>query len=305
MTENTIHLDGSDSTGTHTARWRSERFAPPPSTLIAADDRLTADAAFRLAISGTAMVWRGDFQNARQLLQALARRIDRKPAKQRSTTLTEAFHQQRQKQMHRSGLLSMLLIPLEADYRIPLRRAPDVRLACEEAWGPAEGPPTLVSLRELQGIIGAHEWRKKGVEIPALGGRIHPYYGVFSPIRGEYLDLVATAPLDQLPSRQMAFDIGTGTGILAAILAKRGIERVIATDCHPRALACTRDNLERLQFSAQVAVIEADLYPEGRAPLVVCNPPWLPGKPSAALEHAIYDPDSRMLRTSRPVARAG
>jgi methylase of polypeptide subunit release factors len=29
---------------------------------------------------------------------------------------------------------------------------------------------------------------------------------------------------------------------------------------------------------------------------VVCNPPWLPGKPSSAIEYAIYDPDSRMLR---------
>jgi methylase of polypeptide subunit release factors len=296
MTENIIYLDWTDTTGTHTARWRSERFAPPPATLIAADDRLTADAAYRLALSGTALVWRGDFQNARQLLQALARRIDRKPARQRQVSLTEAFHQQRQKQMHRSTLLSMVLIPLEGDYQILLRRAPDVRMACEEAWGPCDGSATLVSLRELQGIIGAHEWRKKGVDVPALGGRIHPYYGVFSPIRGEYLDLVASAPLDQLPAPQMAFDIGTGTGILAALLAKRGIARVIATDNNPRALACARDNLNRLQFGEQVEAIEADLYPEGQSPLIVCNPPWLPGKPSAALEHAIYDPDSRMLR---------
>jgi methylase of polypeptide subunit release factors len=28
----------------------------------------------------------------------------------------------------------------------------------------------------------------------------------------------------------------------------------------------------------------------------VCNPPWLPGKPSSAIEYAIYDPDSRMLK---------
>ena len=28
----------------------------------------------------------------------------------------------------------------------------------------------------------------------------------------------------------------------------------------------------------------------------MCNPPWVPGKPSSALEYAVYDPDSRMLR---------
>jgi methylase of polypeptide subunit release factors len=42
-------------------------------------------------------------------------------------------------------------------------------------------------------------------------------------------------------------------------------------------------------------VIAADLFPSGRAPLVVCNPPWLQAQPTAAIEHAVYDPDSRML----------
>jgi methylase of polypeptide subunit release factors len=32
-----------------------------------------------------------------------------------------------------------------------------------------------------------------------------------------------------------------------------------------------------------------------KAPLVVCNPPWLPGRPTSALDQAIYDADSRML----------
>ena len=49
----------------------------------------------------------------------------------------------------------------------------------------------VVSMRELLGLIGAHEWRRKGIEIPAAGGRIHPHYGVFAPIRSEYVDLVS------------------------------------------------------------------------------------------------------------------
>jgi methylase of polypeptide subunit release factors len=44
------------------------------------------------------------------------------------------------------------------------------------------------------------------------------------------------------------------------------------------------------------AEAEADLFPDGRAPLVVCNPPWVPARPSSPLEHGIYDPESRMLR---------
>jgi methylase of polypeptide subunit release factors len=42
--------------------------------------------------------------------------------------------------------------------------------------------------------------------------------------------------------------------------------------------------------------MEADLFPPGRAVLVVCNPPWVPARPTSALEQAVFDPDSSMLR---------
>lgn len=282
------------------APWQSENGAPPPRRVVVADDTLSADAAWRLACEGTALLWRGDFNNARQLLQAMGRRSVRKPGKDKSAkaakpapaSITEAFHLHRQAQAQRARTLGMLLIPVEDGYRIPLRRAPDLAAACGEAYGPAAGP-FVVSLRELLGLVGAHEWRKKGVPVAALGASIHPHYGVFSPVRSEYVDLVAQAPL---PATTLAFDIGTGSGVLAALLARRGVARVVATDQDPRALACAADNLGRLGLADRAELLQADLFPPGRAPLVVCNPPWLPGKPSAAVEYAIYDPDSRMLR---------
>ena len=293
-----IHWTESDQE--RSALWRSESGMPAPKKVVIADDKTPADVAYRLACEGTALLWRGDFQNARQLLQALARRADHKGGKPKrarepkaAPTLAEAFHLHRQAQSQRARTLAMLLIPFDADYTIPLRRAPDVKLACNEAYGRGE-EPFVASLRELLGVIGAHEWRKNGVEIPALGARIHPHYGVFSPIRGEYVQLVNDAPLPTGATR--AFDIGAGTGVLAAVLAQRGIEQVIATDMDPRALSCARENIQRLDLQGQVQVVQADLFPEGRAPLVVCNPPWLPGRPSSSIEYAIYDPESRMLR---------
>lgn len=282
----------------YSARWRSEAGAPVPRRLQAADDTLNADVAYRLACEGTALVWRGDFHNARQLLAALARRAERgprrKPPPAPPVTPALAFHKHRQAQAQRARVLGMLLIALEGDYGIALRRAPDLRAACEEAWGPPDGRPSLVALRELQGLVGAHEWRKKGVEIAALGGaRIHPHYGVFSPVRGEYVDLVAQAPL---PATTLAFDIGVGTGVLSAVLARRGVQRIVATDQDPRALACAAENLARLGLADRVQLASADLFAPGRAPLVVCNPPWVPARPSSPIEHAVYDPDSRMLR---------
>ncbi len=146
-------------------------------------------------------------------------------------------------------------------------------------------------------MIGAHEWRTKGIEFPEAGGRIYPHFGVFAPIRREYVDLVSTTPLPAVcASSSVAFDIGTGSGVLAAVLARRGLERVIATDLDSRALACARENVQHLGLSERVDVVQADLFPEGRAALVVCNPPWIPARPSSPLENGIYDPEGRMLR---------
>ncbi|WUR11484.1 class I SAM-dependent methyltransferase [[Empedobacter] haloabium] len=282
------------------ARWHSEAGMPPPKKVVVADDTTNADTAYRLACEGTALLWRGDFQNARQLLQALARRADHKHGKGKKkvakvpATPTEAFHLHRQAQSQRARTLAMLLIPFDPGYVIPLRRAPDVHLACNEAYGRGDDA-FVISLRELQGLIGAHEWRKTGVEIPALGARIHPHYGVFSPVRGEYVQLVADTPLPR-GAEALAFDIGAGTGVLSAVLARRGVRHVVATDMDRRALSCARDNIARLGLDEQVELLEADLFPPGRAALVVCNPPWVPARPGSSIEHAVYDPDSRMLK---------
>ena len=290
------------------ARWRSESGAAAPRRVELAKDTLSADSAYRFACAGTAMLWRSDFQNARLMLQALQRRIEDKPPKAAAraaekiakSTPEEVFHLHRQAQSQRARSLGTLVIQVEGDYSIKLRRAPDWKEALTEAWGPATGEVQVVSLRELLGVVGAHEWRKKGVEIAALGEaadgtiqRIHPHYGVFSPVRGEYIDLIAKAPL---PSKELAFDIGTGTGVLAAVLARRGVRHIVATENAPRAYTCAKKNIKRLGLVGVVEVQEVDMFPAGQAPLIVCNPPWLPARPSSPIEHAIYDEGSHMLR---------
>ncbi|MEV7892205.1 class I SAM-dependent methyltransferase [Streptomyces sp. NPDC002817] len=274
-------------------RWHSESAAPAPRRVVVADDRMRADSAHRLACEGTALLWQGDFHHARRLLEAIGRRIDRKPPRPGDSP-SESFHLHRRARGHRARILGRLVVPLADDHALALRRAPDVREACAAAYGPPRGP-VVISLRELLGVLGAHEWRRKGVEVPALGGaRVHPHYGVFSPVRGEYVDLVATAPLP-VPAPRTAFDLGTGTGVLAAVLARRGCGRVTATDISPRALACARENARRLGLAERVEVTGPGLFPEGRADLVVCNPPWLPARPTSALEQGVYDPGGTML----------
>ncbi|MGW4766845.1 methyltransferase [Nocardia sp. NPDC004278] len=286
----TIHWTEADTD--HSAQWHSESAAPMPTRVAVIDDRVRADIAYRLACEGTALLWRGDFHNARHLLRVLRRRIDRKPVPT-GTDPAESFHLYRRARGHRARVLGKLLVQLERDHSLALRRAPDVRRACTEAYGSSR-EPMVVALTELLGAIGAHQWRENGVLIPALGARIHPHYGVFSPVRGEYVDLVACAPLPV--EHFTAFDLGTGTGVLAAVLARRGVEHIVATDINPRALDCARDNIDRLALTGHVDVQGPGLFPDGRAHLVVCNPPWLPARPTSAVEQGVYDPDSTMLR---------
>jgi len=286
-----------ESGSTLSARWQSEAEVVAPKRVLIADDSINADTAYRLACEGTAILWRGDFHNAGQILQAMARRCEQKKSSKKnkpetaSIDLKQAFNLHRVAKAQRARVLGMLLIEVGENYKISLKRAPDFSQACLEAYGEFTSP-FVVSIRELQGLVGAHEWRKKGVPIEAIGANIHPHYGVFSPIRGEYLALLAKAPL---PSSELAFDIGTGTGVISVLMAKRGVKKIVATDQDPRAINCAQENITRLGLQKQIRLTQTNMFPEGKAPLILCNPPWLPAKPSSPIEYAVYDPESKML----------
>ena len=300
------YVQWQDNGTTRNVLWLSESNQPPPVRIVTVDDQTTADKAYRLACEGTSMLWRGDFHNARQLLQALTRRIERSEQRKASkaaqfgkpvsdtAVIANLFHQQRLVQAQRARVLSRLLLELDAGYVSRLRRAPEFSAACTAAFGEL-GESCLMSFRDLQGALGAAQWREKGVPISALDISIFPYYGVFAPTRHEYVQLLLDAPLPAV--HDLAFDIGTGTGLLAIILAQRGVKQVVATDLNPRALACAADNLQRLEI-VSIALQQADLFPTQQplANLIVCNPPWLPAKPSSPLEYAVYDAKSAMLR---------
>jgi Methyltransferase small domain len=281
-----------------TATWQSEAGNLPPKNILIADDTTNAKVAYKQVCEGASLLYRGDFQNAKQLLQAITRKFDVKPIKP-AENLTQAFHQHRARQIQRASITNKILIELKYG-SCDLKRAPETKDAVAGALvinTKIDKIPErlLLSLRELLGMNGAHEWHKKGVQIDALSANIHAAYGVYSPIRGEYLELINQAPIG---SFKTAFDIGTGTGVIAAILVTRGIKKVIATDNSIRALNCATDNIARLDLKQYIEVEQANLFPAGhkKADLIVCNPPWLPAKANAPIEHAIYDPNSAMLK---------
>lgn len=276
--------------------WYSEAGLPVPQKILLIDDTITAKQAIEFARQRIGLLWIGDYQNGRNLLQAISRRLEKPPrvgAQKKLISPQEIFTAHRQQQGNKAQILGQILISLNKDFVIELRRAQDVTEACKEVLGEIS-EPLVMPFKQLLAIISAHEWRKKKVLVPAIQVRIIPHFGVFSPIRGEYLELAMQAKLP--PKIHLAFDIGTGTGVLSVLLAKRGFSKVIATDLDPRAIACAQENISALKLEQTIEVVQAHIFPQGRADLVVCNPPWLPGHPTSSIENAIFDPDSQFLK---------
>ncbi len=256
------------------------------------DDRLAADRALARLRRGERLLYTGDYRNARQLLSALGRRLDRPPRDPKGT-VRERFLAERAAKGREATLLSGVLVELDASLRVRCANAPDVAEACRAAWG-AQAGSRVLPLRELLGVLGSWEWQRKGIPVAALDGRaVHPHYGVFGPVRQEYVGLVAAAPA---PRGLRAFDVGTGTGVLSLVLARAGAQEVVATDIEPRAAACARENVARFGLSERIQVVEADLFPPGTADRVLFNPPWLPLRPHSPIEAALYDTDHQLLR---------
>jgi len=269
--------------------WRSESDEPAPSRLSPVDDRLTADAALRRVRRGEHLLYTGDFHNAKQLLGAMGRRL---PAPTPARSPLEAFRAERRARQLEHETLSRIVVSLDRSYQLGLKRAPDVSEACRQVWGEPEADSTVVSLKTLLGMLGAAEWRRKGLQVPGLSGKLHPHYGVYLPTRTDYVELLLSVTDVR---GKTVFDIGTGTGVLSFLLLERGAASATATDRDSRAVACARENAERLGFSKRFTVIEGDLFPPGKADLIVSNPPWIPEPPKNRVDHAVFDEDNRFL----------
>ena len=274
--------------------YRNESTQSPPRDFVFAAEA-SASRIIQAAQQSIATVWGGDFHNAKQVLAAIKKRVKPKPQTEATANAdpATAFHKHRLAQSQASRLANGLCVEIGAGFALDLPRAPNVQATLRDVYGVENTESFVLPLAQLLGFIGAHEWHKKGVTIPELGGAIHVPFGVFSPIRGEYLSLIAQA---KLPANvHTALDVGTGSGVIAALLARRGVAHIIATDTNPRAIACAQANIAWLGFAPQINVLQQDLFGGHTADLIVCNPPWLPAKPTSAVETALYDPKHTML----------
>lgn len=275
------------------ATYCNESQQKPPKYLIE-QTQCSASNFLKNAHNNIATLWRGDFHQAKLILNAAKKQLHQ--PFQAASTPSETFHKYRLMQSQRSRLLNMLLIEIMPNYQLRLPRTPNniTNVLTDIYADTKQQPSLLLPMNQLLGFIGAYEWHKKGITIPYLNHKIHVPFGVFAPLRNEYLDLIMQAPIPK--HIHSAFDIGTGSGILAILLAQRGISKIIATDNNPRAILTAQNNINRFNYQQIISLQETDRLPEKTTDLIVCNPPWLPAKPTSSIETAVYDPQHNMLR---------
>jgi 16S rRNA (guanine1207-N2)-methyltransferase len=137
-----------------------------------------------------------------------------------------------------------------------------------------------------------HRHEDLGLEVVATGG-------VFA---GAALDLGTRAlveVLDQLPPYRRAIDLGCGTGILGALLAKRDPRaQVLASDQSAAAVASAR--LTMAANGLEVDVVRDDglsREPDASADLVLLNPPFHTGAAvHSGLAQRLFEHSARVLR---------
>jgi len=236
---------------TQTVHWRTDEevveccqlfsFRPldsNPLQALTANDTTRSTAALHHIRTGEALVYTGgDYHNARQLLQAVKRKIAgtsssprrKKRAKEKKKitgaveTNTAPFvvgnqwMKQRQLQRDQSELVHKIFIQVSLEDGRPsqimgLKRTPTnvkdifsyafqndkvMNVKGGEISSSSQPKYFLASLADFLAMVGGYEWHRKGVYIDALQDYIFPHFGVFPPTRQDYIQLMDNINVDR------------------------------------------------------------------------------------------------------------
>ena len=149
----------------------------------------------------------------------------------------------------------------------------------------------LLPFPQIQGLNSSWQWYEKGIKIPGLRDKIHPYYGTYFPTRFEHIVLFESWLKAYQGEKASAIDVGIGSGILSDMLLKYNFETVCGTDNNPNAIIGQLEKQNRHQRKENVELFYGDLFADCSEPadLIVFNPPWLPAIQNVeGLDTAIY-----------------
>jgi SAM-dependent methyltransferase len=173
-----------------------------------------------------------------------------------------------------------------SDNKLAVKKAPEI------GWLKKLYPELsdfLLPFTQVQGLNSSWQWYKKGISIPVLKRKIHPWFGTYFPTRFEHLELFNSWIRRYKGEKKSVFDIGIGSGVLSFLLLKQGFEKVYGTDFNPNAIIGLQEGANVV--NSKIELLYGDLFAESneKSELIVFNPPWLPASQDLnEIDKAIY-----------------
>lgn len=180
-----------------------------------------------------------------------------------------------------------ILIEVKA-HRLLAKKAPEIGWLAKLY---PDVPNFILPFPVIQGLNSAWQWYVKGIHIPVLRNKIHPYYGVYFPTRFEHLFLFDHWLNHYSGTKKTAIEVGVGSGVLSLQMVKHGFQKVFATDTNVNAIIGLNEMMGETKLSRKIEADYAHLFGKWEKPteLIVFNPPWLPASQELNyLDEAIY-----------------
>ena len=207
------------------------------------------------------------YSNGLLLLKALQMHLKRK-------WTNSSFQEQREYRAEYRKLSNLILIEI-VDHKLTVKKAPSI------GWLEKLYPKTsdfLLSFPQIQGLNSAWQWYQKGISIPVLRNKLHPYYGAYFPTRFDHLELFDQWLKRYDGPKKSAIDVGIGSGVLSFQMIKYGFQKVFGTDTNPNAIVGLTEFMGDTKLSRKIELDFGSLFGtfEKQTELIVFNPPWLP-----------------------------
>ncbi|MDA3952017.1 MAG: methyltransferase [Bacteroidales bacterium] len=184
--------------------------------------------------------------------------------------------------------LSHRLLLLVNNNKLVVRKAPEI------GWLKTLYPELnefLLPFPQVQGLNSSWQWYEKGISIPGLEKKIHPFFGTYFPTRFEHLKLFENWLKQYKGDKKSAIDIGIGSGVLSLQMLKHGFEKVYGTDTNPNAIIGLNESLNKNKLNSKIDLLHGDLFANCnvKTELIVFNPPWIPASHDLeGIDKAIY-----------------
>ena len=223
--------------------------------------------AIKVLEAGNSILITDFFNNGLILLRELKTYLNKKLP-------NKSFQEQREYRSEYYKLSNLVLIEI-IDYKLVVKKSPSI------GWLKKLYPEIsdfLLSFPQVQGLNSSWQWYQKGISIPVLRNKIHPYYGTYFPTRFEHLVLFDNWLKRYKGHKKSAIDVGIGSGVLSLQLIKYGFQKVFGTDINPNAIIGLADFMANTKLSRKIELDVGHLFGKWKkqTELIVFNPPWLP-----------------------------